>query len=46
MAEAMLTNAATVKTTRNSGGTTTKAKCEPHSKIEWRKVKICAFGSA
>jgi hypothetical protein len=39
MAEAMLTSATTVKTTRNSGGITTKAKCE-RAQQNWMKKSV------
>ncbi len=44
MAEAMLTSATTVKTTRNSGGITTKAKCE-RAQQNWMKksVDMCVW---
>jgi hypothetical protein len=44
MAEAMLTSATTVKTTRNSGGSTTKAKCECAQQNRMKKsVDMCVW---
>ncbi len=44
MAEAMLTSATTVKTTRNPGGSTTKAKCERAQQNRMKKsVDMCVW---